>query len=104
MDAAAEVCPKCGFRIVPTAQTSVQKKNPIVAAVASVVLPGLGQIYDEEARRGIVLIIIAVFFLYMVVAYHNIVAELGDALYVVLVLYAAYDSYNTAKMMNEGLT
>jgi TM2 domain-containing membrane protein YozV len=104
MDGAAEVCQRCGFRMVAPPQPDAQEqKNPMIAGVASL-LPGLGHFYIGETRRGIVLIVIAVFLLYLVLGFHNIVAELGDALYVVIVLYSAYDSYNTAKMMNEGLT
>ena len=103
MDAAAEICQRCGFKMVAAPETSLQvKKNPRIAAVASI-LPGLGQIYVEETRKGIILLIIAVFMLYLSVAYHDILAELGQTLYLVLFLYGAYDGYNTAKMINEGL-
>jgi len=88
--------------VTPPETSAQQKKNPWIAAVASI-LPGLGQIYAEETRKGIVLVIIALFMLYLSVAYHDILAELGQTLYVVLFLYGAYDGYNTAKMINEGL-
>jgi TM2 domain-containing membrane protein YozV len=88
--------------MVTAPETSVQeKKNPRIAAVASI-LPGLGQIYVEETRKGIVLVILAVFSLYLAVAFNNILAELGDALYLLLLLYSAYDSYNMAKEINIG--
>jgi TM2 domain-containing membrane protein YozV len=84
-------------------QTSAEeKKNPWMGAVASI-LPGLGQIYTEQVRKGVVLVIVSVFLLYVIVAYRSIASELADALYVALLLYGAYDSYNTAKMINEGL-
>ena len=104
MDAAAEVCPKCGFRNVTTPQANAKEnKNPMIAVVASV-LPGLGQIYTEQTRKGIALVVVSVFLLYVIVAYRNIASELADALYVALLLYSAYDSYNMAKMINQGLT
>jgi len=103
MDAAAETCPNCGIRIVTTPQTNVKvKKNPRIAAVASVILPGLGQIYTEQTRKAIALIIVAVLLLYVVVAYRNIASELADFLYIVIVVYSAYDAYNTAKLINLG--
>jgi len=90
---------------VTTPETNVQEhKSPIIAAVASVVLPGLGQIYTEQTRKGIALIIVSVFLLYVIVTIRNIASELANVLYVALLLYGAYDSYNTAKMINEGLT
>lgn len=104
MDAAAEICSKCGFKFVASPETSVQerKKNPWIAAVASM-LPGLGQIYTEQTRRGIALVIVSVFLLYVIIVYRSIVSELANVLYLVLLLYGAYDSYNMAKLINEGL-
>jgi len=104
MDAAAEVCQRCGFKMVAPPQDGAQvKKNPNIAAVASI-LPGLGEIYTEQTRKGIVLVIVSVFMLYLSVTNNNIVAELAETLYVVLFLYGAYDSYNMAKMINAELT
>ena len=100
MDAAAEVCQRCGFKMVKPPETGAQpKKKPLTAAVASL-LPGLGQIYVEETRKGIVLLVVAVFMLYVAVAYRNIASELADAIYLMLVIYGAYDSYNTANAIN----
>jgi len=96
VDEAAEICPNCGARIVTTPM-----KNPRIAALASI-LPGLGQIYNGEPRRGIVLVIVAVFLLYVIVAYRSIVSELADALYILFVLYSAYNAYNTANEINIG--
>lgn len=81
-----------------------KKKNPSIAAVASIVLPGLGQIYTEQTRKGVALVIVAVFLLYVIVTVRNIASELANVLYLALLLYGAYDAYNTAKMINEGLT
>ena len=100
MDAEADIRPKCGLRIVTTPQSNAQKKNPRIAAVASVVLPGLGQIYDEETRKGIPLIIVAVFFLYVIITNRTILSEIADFLYIVFVLYSAYDAYSTANEIN----
>jgi TM2 domain-containing membrane protein YozV len=101
MDAAAEVCQRCGFKMVTAPKTDVQKKNPMKAAVASI-LPGLGQIYVEETRKGIALVVVALFMLYVAIAYRNIASELADALYIMLVIYGAYDSYNAANAINIG--
>lgn len=100
MDAAADICRGCGARIVTTPQSKAQEKNPRIAAVASVVLPGLGQIYDGETRKGIPLIIVAVFFLYVIITNRTILSEIADFLYIVFVLYSAYDAYSTANEIN----
>jgi hypothetical protein len=102
-NAAAENCPNCGVRVITTPQTNVQeKKNPRIAAVASVILPGLGQIYTEQTRKAIALIVVAVLLLYAIVAYRNITSELADFLYIVILVYSAYDAYNMAKLINLG--
>jgi hypothetical protein len=100
-----EIRPSCGVRIVTTPETDLhKKKNPGIAAVASIVLPGLGQIYTEQTRKGVALVVVAVFLLYVIVTVRNIASELANVLYLALLLYGAYDAYNTAKMINEGLT
>jgi TM2 domain-containing membrane protein YozV len=102
MDAAAEVCQRCGFKMVKPPEASAQpKKNPLMAAVASI-LPGLGQIYTEQTRKGVVLLVVALFMLYVAIAYRNIASELADAIYLMLVIYGAYDSYNSANAINIG--
>ena len=85
-----------------TPETNVQeKKSPIIAAVASV-LPGLGQIYTEQTRKGIALIILSVILLYAIITIRTIISEIANVFYVILFLYGAYDSYNAAKLINEG--
>ncbi len=44
------------------AKTLIGTKNPTIAAAASFFIPGLGQIYSGEARKGIGFIIIATIF------------------------------------------
>jgi hypothetical protein len=77
-------------------------RNPMVAVVASI-LPGLGEVYTEQTRKGVALVIISLLLLYVIIAYRNIASELADTLYVALLLYGAYDSYSAAKLINEGL-
>jgi TM2 domain-containing membrane protein YozV len=91
-----------GVRIVTTPQTNAQEKNPRIALVASIVLPGLGQIYNGQTGKGITLVIVAVFLLYLIVTVRTILSELANFLYIAILLYSAYDSYNTAKSINLG--
>jgi TM2 domain-containing membrane protein YozV len=46
------------------AKTTVGMKNPIIASIASFFIPGLGQIYNGEVRKGVGLIIIAIIFVF----------------------------------------
>lgn len=94
------ICPNRGVRIVTTPEANRQEKNPRMAAVASIVLPGLGQIYNGETRKGVPLIIVAVLFLYVIITNRTILSEIADFLYLVLLLYAAYDAYSKANEIN----
>nr|WP_319373648.1 hypothetical protein [uncultured Methanobacterium sp.] len=68
-------------------------KNPILAAVLSFIIPGLGEIYAGKTMMGIVLVILTIILtaaIYMVTSYAWIA-------YIIVWLYAIYDSYTTAK-------
>jgi TM2 domain-containing membrane protein YozV len=101
MEAAAEICPKCGARVAPAPHTVVQeKKSTRVATVASVVFPGLGQIYNGQIGKGIGFIILGLVFLSVAIFVTR--PEIGPVLYAVFLAYNIYDAYNTAKGINEG--
>jgi TM2 domain-containing membrane protein YozV len=102
-DGCSRDLPEGGVGIVTTPQTNAEEtKNPMIALVASVVLPGLGQIYNGQTRKGIALVIVSVFLLYLIITVRTILSELANFLYIAILLYSAYDSYNTAKSINLG--
>jgi len=51
----AKICPKCGVE-----QTRTALKNPGLAAVASFFFAGLGQIYNGEIGKGVLLMVVQV--------------------------------------------
>ncbi|AUB55217.1 MULTISPECIES: hypothetical protein [Methanobacterium] len=70
-------------------------KNPIIAAILSFLIPGLGEIYAGKTMMGIILVIIAIILtaaIYMVTFYAWIV-------YIIVWIYSIYDSYTTAKAL-----
>ena len=70
-------------------------KNPIIAAILSFIIPGLGEIYVGKTMMGIVFVIVVLILsaaIYMVTFYAWII-------YIVLWLYAIYDSYTSAKAL-----
>jgi TM2 domain-containing membrane protein YozV len=67
--------------------------NPILAAVLSLILPGLGQIYAGKMMMGIVLIIVAII-LYIA---SNMISMYIGILSLIVLIYAIYDAYTTAK-------
>ena len=98
IDAATEICPKCGIRVAPAPQTFIQeKKSTGIAAIASVILPGLGQIYNGQIGKGIMFIILAIIFGVLVILL------IGLILYPLFWAYNIYDAYNTAKKINAGI-
>ncbi len=86
------------------AKTLIGKKNPKTAAVASFFIPGLGQIYNGEARRGIGFILIAIAFtslwLFLIQEKQPDMAGailVAGGAYVLLWIGSMYDAYKTAK-------
>lgn len=69
-------------------------KSAGLAAVLSLILPGLGQIYNGQILKGIILIIIdAINGALMFVL-------IGFITWPITVLYAVYDAYKTAERIN----
>ncbi len=101
IDAKAEICPKCGVRVAqppaPTSQPAgVQKKNEGIAAVASFLFVGLGQIYNGQIGKGILFFILGIVFVLLSFVL------IGIPLYIILWIYNIYDAYNTARQINAG--
>ena len=93
IDAEAEICPKCGVR---QKNPPVENKNPLFALILSFIFPGLGQIYNGQNRKGILLIVsyIVSIVLWMIL--------IGFILTILVWLYGLYDAYNTAELINKG--
>jgi TM2 domain-containing membrane protein YozV len=73
------------------------EKNPILAAFLSFLIPGLGEIYAGKISVGIGLIILA-----FILSTATIVFSLfAGILYIIIWLYAIYDSYNTAQSLEK---
>jgi TM2 domain-containing membrane protein YozV len=104
IDVRAEICPKCGVRVAPppTAPSAspqtvyVEKKNEGFAAILSFLFIGLGQIYNGELGKGILMLVTGVVFAVL------ILVLIGIPLYLILWVYGIYDAYNTAKQINAG--
>ncbi len=99
----AEICPTCGLRQRDRPSTAVESLltdlteggNPFVAAALSVVLPGLGQIYNRKLKKGILVIVSSL------VALASVVALVGIVLYPAVWLYAIYDAYSVAEQQSD---
>jgi TM2 domain-containing membrane protein YozV len=95
-------CRDCGTIII------LKKKNPGLAAVISFIVPGVGQLYNGEIAKGIIILIgswiigwlVGIFFLS-----HGGLYNSGYYIFIVLFniiirTYASYDAYVTAKKLN----
>jgi RNA polymerase subunit RPABC4/transcription elongation factor Spt4/TM2 domain-containing membrane protein YozV len=104
--AAAEICPECGVRQRPPPSTvgSVEsdlesffyRNRGLVAAVASFLLPGLGQLLNREITKGLLV------FGALVVASVAVVFGVGLLLVPLVYVYAVYDAYRTGRALERG--
>ncbi|MCD1293581.1 hypothetical protein CUJ83_01035 [Methanocella sp. CWC-04] len=84
-----------------------KKKEPLLSLILSLILPGLGQIYNSHVKKGLVLLII-----YMAVWAGVVPIILGGISQVcccfpfifalIVILYSAYEAYTTAEKLNKG--
>ena len=66
--------------------------NPIIAAILSFIIPGLGQILAGETQKGVIFFVIAVILGIVVM---TVSAAVGIISFL-FAIYAAYDAYKLA--------
>lgn len=95
----AEIGPECGVRQRDPPKSSLDSVlddltrggNPFVAAVLSAILPGLGQIYDRELEKGLIIIVGSF------LAALSVLVAVGLVLVPAIWIYAIYDAYKVAE-------
>lgn len=96
-------CPACGAPTSIESQVNDSNlvvnsdKNPILAAILSFFIVGLGQIYLGLTKKGIILFVAAIIsgiLMYFII---------GWILWLIVWVYAIYDAYNSANKMNRGI-
>lgn len=97
-----EVCPKCLTTVVVLSPVENKQKSPRIAAVASVVWPGLGQLYIGRTLRGVLFIVFAAVFAAFVALGTPTIYDLGLLVFIVIWIYGIFDAYNTARAIDEG--
>ena len=88
MDINAKVCRNCGANAI--------NKNPLVALALSFLFPGVGQLYNNQNRKAITLIICYIISLVLCLIL------VGAILAFLIWVYGMYDAYTSAKAINEG--
>lgn len=95
LDERAEICPGCGIRQKqPEYQAPLQtqpQKDSGIAAIASFVIPGLGQVYNGEIAKGIILGLVTIAFA---------ITGIGLLIAIPMWIWLVYDAYKTAEAMN----
>ena len=83
------------------------RKNPKVAAVASIV-PGLGQFYNGQMLKGAVLLVIGLGILFLIFTANTKRGGAAQGIeimgFILTWLVNEYDAYSTASTMAEGAT
>lgn len=94
----AELCPHCGVRQGGAAGGApvAAQKNPGVAAVASFFFAGLGQIYNGQLAKGILLMVV------QAINVALIFVLIGFFTYPIVWAYGMWDAYRTAEKINRG--
>jgi TM2 domain-containing membrane protein YozV len=78
-------------------------KSTRIAAIASLVLPGLGQLYNRQIAKGIIFVILGVIGLALITSPENRSDfRFGLLLYPLFLAYNAYDAYHVATEINES--
>jgi len=104
LDKNIKFCPECGKATdnKPITKDNVSvttvNKDPILAAILSFFIVGLGQIYIGLTKKGIILFLLA--FISAIL----IIFIIGWFLWVVIYIYAKDDAYNSANKINAGET
>lgn len=67
--------------------------NPIIAAILSFIIPGLGQILAGDTKKGVMYIVIAIVLWILI----PLTAFLSAIAGFIFAIYAAYDAYKMAQ-------
>ncbi len=67
--------------------------NPILAAILSFIIPGLGQAYAGDVKKGVIFIVIAII-LFILAFFTGFLTSIIDLIFSI---YAAYDAYKLAQ-------
>ena len=79
------------------------KKEPLISLILSLLVPGLGQAYNLQTKKGIILFIAYVVSLLLAYAtWSHFVGFCIMILPLAVILYAMYDAYREARNINKG--
>ena len=104
-------CPKCGLDlnkfkgnalerstgdVIQKSNSSLENRNPLIAAILSFLFPGLGQFYNGQNRKGISFVIVAIISVFL------FIILIGGLIYILIWLWSLLDAYQSAEAINRG--
>ena len=97
----AKFCPDCGNPTNGVAEPIIDNvvhanKSPVLAAILSFLIIGVGQIYVGLTKKGILLFVGAIISGFLMLIY------VGWILWFIIWIYGIYDAYNSANKLNNG--
>ena len=93
IDINAEICPKYGVRV----GGSTEEKNPLLDLILSFLIVVLGQFYNGHSTKGIILFVLAIISGILIFFF------IGLILWPIVWIYAMYDAYKSAELINKGV-
>ena len=69
--------------------------NPILAAILSLIIPGLGQVIAGSDKKGTIFFAIFIIFIIILLFMHHSI--IFDIITFLFMLFAAFDAYDVAK-------
>lgn len=94
-------CPKCGTRAVKIFTSSPRFKNPGLSAVISTFIPGIGQIYNGQIVKGILILMAAILALILSIAVRMPERSIIYIAYIVIWIFNIFDAYKSAEKINS---
>lgn len=89
----AEVCPNCGVRLK---EIVINQRNPVIAALLSFLIGGLGQIYNGQFGKGVA------YFIIEMICVASTLILIGFILTPIWWIVGIGDAYMSAKKINAG--
>jgi hypothetical protein len=102
--------PKVPERLAPAAAPA-EKKQPLLSLILSAIVPGLGQLYNGQVKKGIMLLISWILLWIVVIVISSALMRPNSATWcccltiwipLLVNVYAAYDAYTTTNKINKG--
>ena len=93
-------CPECGFKTrIPVVTNNppvvYNEKNMVLALILSFILPGLGIVYAENFKKGIIIFLAGLIFSLL-----GIKIPICRIIGVIILIYGLYETYNEVKIAN----